>query len=149
MAPTSKRERRIRVLSLAAMALIALTLLSMARLYVGAQSSQANIALAMRQVSEVAWRVKDLEMWTRLSVSEAGTDGGSPDRAAAFALSNAKGFVRLPGIECQDPPKLFSGGQIRGIIGPKAERVSPRMTVRLGGEAMAFRAENGGDLIVG
>lgn len=33
------------------------------------------------------------------------------------------GFVRLPGLGCYYPPTRFSGGQVSGVVGPKAERV--------------------------
>lgn len=39
------------------------------------------------------------------------------------------GFVRLLGPECYDPLLCSSGGQVHGIVCPKAERVRPRMTV--------------------
>ena len=47
----------------------------------------------------------------------------------AIDRDHPRGFVRLPGPECYDPPTPSSDGQICGIGGPKAERVRPRMKV--------------------
>lgn len=98
----------------------------------------------------VWWNALDPHAWLTTTLT-ALADGYMQSNIADLMFWNhtAKGFVRLPGPECYDPPSRFSDGQVRGIVGPKAERVSPCMTVRSGGEAMAFRAEQGGDLIVG
>ena len=69
-------------------------------------------------------------------------------QAWSLSIRLLRGFVRALGPECHKPPSQLSGGQFRDILGPTAKRVSPRVAVRSGGEAMAFWAEQGGDLFV-
>ena len=42
-----------------------------------------------------------------------------------------------------------SGSHLAGIVGPEAERISPCMTIGVGGEAIAAWFENGVDLVMG
>jgi len=42
-----------------------------------------------------------------------------------------------------------SGSHLAGIVGPEAERISPCMTIGVGGEAIAAWFEDGVDLVMG
>ena len=109
-------RNRIAILALITVGLFALTALSLSRLYIGAQQAQSDIALAMRQVSEVTWRVKNLEMWLRVATAgpiaadpasptgnvpgnDPGHDPGHDHRALAFAYGDA---MAMNGIDHLD-----------------------------------------------
>lgn len=91
---------RVRWFGLGAAILLVLTAYSLVRVYNGAHASQAQIALAMRQVSEVTWRVKSLEMWTRMSQRELQVELGNPGnsqllKTSAFGLSDGQALKSL------------------------------------------------------
>jgi len=92
------------------------------RTYNVAQTSQAEIALAMRQVSEVTWRVKSLEMWTRLTLKEAqhANDRKEPSsliRSKAFALGDARALNSLRYLDqVLDPATVAVSSDVLKIL---------------------------------
>lgn len=119
---TKQLRARVRWFALGSILLLALTAYSLARIYTGAQGSQAQIALAMRQVSEVTWRVKSLEMWTKLSLSEIKqqtNSSGSNDliKTKAFALSEARALDSLPYLnQVVDPETIYALKRVLKIL---------------------------------
>jgi len=68
--------------------------------YKNAYDAQSQLAIAMRQVSEVTWRIKNIEMWTHLYESEArlAVETGrtaSLSKPAAFSNSDAIALQNL------------------------------------------------------
>lgn len=73
--------------------------------------------------------------WGRLCPAHVAGVIGPGDRKSVQPMAtrdrvvSCTGFVRLPGPQRYDPLSRFSGGRIRGMVGPRAERVRLGMTV--------------------
>ena len=59
------------------------------------------------------------------------------------------GIAKLFSSGRMQPDPDRSGSHLAGIVGPEAERISPCMTIGVGGEAIAAWFENGVDLVMG
>ena len=59
------------------------------------------------------------------------------------------GIAKLFSSGRMEPDPCRSGSHLAGIVGPEAERISPCMTIGVGGEAIAAWFESGVDLVMG
>ena len=82
--------------------------------------------------------------------SDRRSSGGRPSLTTVRISSRpSRGIAKLFSSGRMEPDPGRSGSHLAGIVGPEAERISPCMTIGVGGEAIAAWFEDGVDLVMG
>lgn len=72
-----------------------------------------------------------------------------PERLVEIINQGFHGHCQVIFIWPEQPDPGRSGSHLAGIVSPEAERISPCMTIGVGGEAIAAWFEDGVDLVMG
>lgn len=88
-------------------------------------------------------------LWLSSRASSSVWPGSGLSFGCISGTCSGLGIAKLFSSGRMQPGPSSSGSHLASIVGPEAERISPRMTIGVGGEAIAAWFENGVDLFMG